>query len=93
MAIVPSVLPTHRYRLRIVRLTHGRKPLREQLAILWDKRRVLPACADDFFQSLAAYMRDVFPISRPAGVKRRRGSRRSRALEKRSSANEGRRVA
>jgi DNA-binding transcriptional LysR family regulator len=77
VAIVPSVLPTHRYRLRIVRITHERKPLRDQLAILWDKRRVLPACADDFFQSLAAYMREVFPISQPAGVKGRRGKKQN----------------
>ena len=28
VAIVPSVLPTHRYRLRIARITHRRRPLR-----------------------------------------------------------------
>jgi LysR family transcriptional regulator, nitrogen assimilation regulatory protein len=72
VAIVPSVLPTHRYRLRIARLTHGRRPLRGQFAILWDKRRVLPAYAEDFCHSLAAYMREIDPISRPSRPKARR---------------------
>ena len=43
VAIVPSVLPTHRYRLRIFRLTHQRRPLRMPMAVLWDKRRLLRA--------------------------------------------------
>ena len=54
VAIVPSVLPTHRYNLRIVRLTYRRKPLREAYAIVWDKRRSLPPAADDFCQSLVS---------------------------------------
>ena len=66
VAIVPSVLPTHRYRLRIFRLTHRRRPLRMPLAVLWDKRRRLPRYAEDFCASLAAYLRDVLPISRPS---------------------------
>lgn len=66
VAIVPSVLPTHRYRLRIFRLTHRRKPLRLPLAAVWDKRRLLPRYADDFCVALAAYLRDVLPISRPS---------------------------
>ena len=63
VAIVPSVLPTHRYRLRILRITHRRRPLRETLAVLWDKRRPLPPYAKDFCESLAAHVREVFPIS------------------------------
>lgn len=70
VAIVPSVLPTHRYRLRIVRLTHRRRPLREPLAALWDKRRALPPYAKDFCESLAAHMREVYPISQPARPER-----------------------
>ena len=69
VAIVPSVLPTQRYRLRIARLTHRRKPLREPFAIMWDKRRALPAYAEDFCHALAAYMRRTSPISRPATSK------------------------
>jgi len=63
VAIVPSVLPTHRYRLRIARITHQRKPLREPLTLLWDRRRVLPPYAKEFCEFLNAYMREVFPIS------------------------------
>ena len=66
VAIVPSVLPTHRYRLRIFRLTHHRRPLRMPMAVLWDKRRLRPRYADDFCVSLAAYLRDVLPISGPS---------------------------
>ena len=66
VAVVPSVLPTHRYRLRIFRLTHRRRPLQLPLAALWDKRRPLPRYADDFCASLAAYLREVLPMSRPS---------------------------
>jgi DNA-binding transcriptional LysR family regulator len=61
VAIVPSVLPTNRYRLRIARITHRRKPLRDTLTVLWDKRRALPPYARDFCESLAAHMREFFP--------------------------------
>jgi LysR family nitrogen assimilation transcriptional regulator len=66
VAIVPSVLPTDRYKLKISRLTYLRKPLRETLSIVWDKRLALPACAEDFCQSLRSYVRETFPITRPS---------------------------
>jgi LysR family nitrogen assimilation transcriptional regulator len=69
VAIVPSVLPTHRYKLCIVRLTYRRKPLREAYAMVLDRRRSLPPSAGDFCQSLVAYVREVFPISRPSEAK------------------------
>jgi DNA-binding transcriptional LysR family regulator len=62
VAIIPSVVLTHRYTLRIFRITHERKPLREPLAVVWDKRRVLPRYAQDFCELLAAHMRELFPI-------------------------------
>lgn len=77
VAIVPSVLPTHRYRLRIARITHRRRPLRQPLQVLWDRRRLLPPYAMDFCESLAAHMREVFPISRPAVTQNLPGRRRS----------------
>jgi DNA-binding transcriptional LysR family regulator len=73
VAIVPSVMPTSRYRLRIVRITHRRRPLRQPLDVVWDRRRLLPPYARDFCESLAAYMREVFPISRPPLRKSARG--------------------
>src|SRR5579859_6480566 len=48
VAIIPSALRTHRYLLRIVSVTHRGKPLREPLAIFWDKRRPLPLYATAF---------------------------------------------
>jgi DNA-binding transcriptional LysR family regulator len=57
VAIIPSAVPTHRYALRTLRITHNRKPLREPLAVVWDKRRVLPLYAQHFSDLLAAHMR------------------------------------
>jgi len=80
VAIVPSVLPTNRYRLRIARITHRRRPLRERYAILWDKRRALPPYASDFCEALAEYMREALPISQPA--RRASATRRATAPAK-----------
>jgi hypothetical protein len=33
---------------------------------LWDKRRTLPRCAEDFPALLAAHIRQVFPHTQPA---------------------------
>jgi DNA-binding transcriptional LysR family regulator len=69
VAIVPSQLQCHRYRLRIVGLTYRGRPLREALTISWDKRRPLPRFAIDYCGMLAAYMREIFPISKPTDPK------------------------
>lgn len=63
IAILPSIVPTSRYRLETRRIAHARKPLREPLAVLWDRRRALPPYAKDFCDHLAAYMRQVFSVS------------------------------
>jgi LysR family nitrogen assimilation transcriptional regulator len=73
VAIVPSQLQCHRYRLRIVSLTYRGRPLREPLTISWDKRRPLPRFATDYCRMLAAYMRETFPITGPTEP----GSRKS----------------
>ncbi len=69
VAIVPSQLQCSRYNLRIVGLTYNGRPLREPLTISWDKRRPLPRFATDYCGMLAAYMREIFPISRPTEPK------------------------
>jgi LysR family transcriptional regulator, nitrogen assimilation regulatory protein len=69
VAIIPSLLRTDRYTLKIVRVTHRRKPLRERFAIQWDKRRPLPPYAEGFCEALAQYMREVLPITQPSGSK------------------------
>src|SRR5215469_10505448 len=72
VAVVPSVLPTQRYRVRIARITYRRRPLRGLLTVLWDRRRALPPYAKEFCTFLDAYMREVFPISRPTAAKPQR---------------------
>jgi DNA-binding transcriptional LysR family regulator len=66
IAIIPSVLRTDRYRLKIARVTHRRKPLRDRYVIQWDRRRPLPGYAQNFCAALAAYMRNVLPITHPS---------------------------
>src|SRR5712692_164259 len=66
VAIIPSLLRTDRYTLRIVRVTHRRKPVRSRYVIQWDKRRPMPPYAESFCEALAEYMREVLPITRPS---------------------------
>ncbi len=47
-------------------ITHRRKPLRDRYVIQWDKRRPMPSYAENFCAALAAYMREVLPITRPS---------------------------
>jgi DNA-binding transcriptional LysR family regulator len=79
IAIVASILPTHRYRLQVSRLSHGGKPLQEPFAVLWDKRRALPPFATDFCRELAAHMREA--ASTNAAIKNplRAGQKKPRA--------------
>lgn len=69
VAIIPSILQTDRHNVRILRVTHRREPLRIALAVLWDKRRVLPHYAEGFSDLLATHIREVFPSSRRPAVK------------------------
>jgi LysR family transcriptional regulator, nitrogen assimilation regulatory protein len=66
VAIIPSVLRTDRYRLKIARVTHRRKPLRDRFVIQWDRRRPMPSYAQNFCVALAEYMHEVLPITRPS---------------------------
>jgi DNA-binding transcriptional LysR family regulator len=67
VAIIPSQLQADRYDLRIVRITYGGRPLREPLAMLWDRRRPLPPYAVAYCEMLRKYAREIFPITRPTG--------------------------
>jgi DNA-binding transcriptional LysR family regulator len=82
VAIIPSLLRTDRYALRIVRVTHGRKPLRERLVIQWDKRRPMPPYAERFCEAVAEYMGAVLPITQPS-VGRSVAARKQVAVRKR----------
>ena len=66
VAIIPSVLRTDRYGLKIARVTHRRKLLRDRFVIQWDKRRPMPGYAQNFCVALAVYMHEVLPITRPS---------------------------
>lgn len=69
VAIIASTFSTHRYDLKITRLTYRGRPLREPLAVLWDKRRPLPRYATAFCEMWAEHVREVFPITRPTEPK------------------------
>jgi DNA-binding transcriptional LysR family regulator len=75
VAIIASTFRTHRYDLRIVRLTYRGRPLREPLAVLWDRRRPLPRYATAFCRMWAEHVREVFPITRPSEPKSNAGKR------------------
>jgi DNA-binding transcriptional LysR family regulator len=62
IAIISSLIRTHRYKLRIVRMVHERRPIREPLALVSDKRRTLPRYAEDFRKQLAAHMSKHFTM-------------------------------
>ncbi len=79
VAIIPSALRTHHYRLRILRVTYRGKPLRELLTMLSDKRRPLPPYATAFCEMLAEHVREVFPITRPSEPKSYASGKRSTA--------------
>jgi DNA-binding transcriptional LysR family regulator len=83
VAIIPSAMRTHGYRLRIVRVAYRRKPLTLPLAILFDKRRPQAAYATAFCEMLAAHVRGIFPITRPVdpGL-RQKGAARGADVDK-----------
>jgi DNA-binding transcriptional LysR family regulator len=66
VAIISTAAQTHRYTLRTAQITYKGKPILEPLAVVWDKRRVLPRYAQDFCESLAAHMRKLFLTRRSA---------------------------
>jgi LysR family transcriptional regulator, nitrogen assimilation regulatory protein len=63
VAIIPSLLRTDRYALKIACVTHRRKPVRDRFVLHWDKRRPMPPYAKNFCEELAAYMREVLPFT------------------------------
>jgi len=82
IAVIPSALRTHAYRLRIALVTYERKVLSEPLHLLFDRRRPQPPYAVAFCDMLIEHVRRISPISRPVdpGVGRR-GRRSGEAKE------------
>lgn len=62
VALIPSIVQTRRYALKLRRVVCDGKPIREPVAIVWDKRRNLPRYAQDFCELLDVHMHSlVFP--------------------------------
>jgi DNA-binding transcriptional LysR family regulator len=72
VAIIPSAIRASRYALRIASVTFQNKPLREPIALFWDKQRSLPGYATAFCNMLAGHMRKSFPVTRASGTARRK---------------------
>lgn len=64
VAIIPSAVRIHRYRVRVLRVTYRGKPLSEPLAVVSDKRRPLPVYGTVFCEMLAGHVRKTFPVPR-----------------------------
>ena len=64
VAIIPSALRVHRYTLRRLRVMFRGKPMDEPLAMMWDKRRPLPAYAKVFCEMAAEHVKQAFPVKR-----------------------------
>jgi DNA-binding transcriptional LysR family regulator len=64
VAIIPSALRIHRYKVRVLRVTYRGKALDEPLTMLSDKRRPLPVYAKVFCDMLADHVRKGFPLPR-----------------------------
>jgi LysR family transcriptional regulator, nitrogen assimilation regulatory protein len=75
VAIIPSLQRTDRYKVRVARITHVGRPIREHVAIHWDKRRPLPPYAVAFCEQLAQYMHTVLPITKAIKASRSLGLR------------------
>jgi DNA-binding transcriptional LysR family regulator len=61
VAILSSIAGARRYKLCTSRITFQRKPLVIPLAIVWNKRRVMPRFATDFCDLLREHMHKMSP--------------------------------
>ena len=69
VAIIPCALRTKPYRLRMLRVLYRGRPINHPLTVLSNKRRPLPPYAAAFCEMLTAYIREVFPLTRPSARK------------------------
>jgi DNA-binding transcriptional LysR family regulator len=56
IAVIPSILRPDRRGMRALRVTHARKSLDIDLAVIWDKRRTLPRYAEEFANLLTDHV-------------------------------------
>jgi LysR family nitrogen assimilation transcriptional regulator len=69
VAIIPSILRPDPNMLRTLRVTHRRKELQIELAVLWDRRRSFAHHAETFAKLLTRHVREVFGRKRVARAK------------------------
>ena len=62
VAIVPSTARVDRRKLLVGRVSCRNKPLKVELAVIWEKRRPLPRYGAGFFESFAAHLKEIFPV-------------------------------
>ncbi len=81
VALIPSRLRVRNLKLQIVAVTYRGTPLREPLAIFWDKRRQRTRYAIAFCEMAADYVQEIYPSVRPtapAGKSKRAPTRTAR---------------
>jgi DNA-binding transcriptional LysR family regulator len=76
IAIIPSAVRAHGYRLRIARIAYRKRVLSEPLHLLFDQRRPLPPYGIAFCDMLVEHVRRVFPITRPGEARARKAAGR-----------------
>ena len=64
VAIIPSFVRFNRYSLKVLPITHQRKPIREPRSIFWDRRRTIPLYMQDFCKMIADHMHEVLPAAK-----------------------------
>ena len=69
VAIIPSILRPDPNALHTLRVTHRRKELHIELAVLWDRRRSFAGHAETFARLLSRHVREVFGRKHGGAVK------------------------
>ena len=64
IAIIQTITPTSRYKVRVLRVAQNRKPMRLPMVAIWDRRRPLPRYAEEFCKLLSEQLRKIIAQSK-----------------------------
>jgi len=64
VAIIQTITPTSRYKVRVLRVAQNRKPMRLPMVAIWDRRRPLPRYAEEFCKLLSEQLRKIIAQSK-----------------------------
>lgn len=64
IAIIQTITPTSRYKVRVLRVAQNRKPMRLPMVAIWDRRRPLPRYAEEFCKFLSEQLRKIIAQSK-----------------------------